>query len=50
MRGMRIYPEIEEMRRLLLEFIERATKKGATQTEVEALPKVAQVLVDSFRV
>lgn len=30
----------------LLDFVERAAKAGATSEEVEALPKVAQVLAD----
>lgn len=38
-----------EFRTALLEFVKRATQKGATQAEVEALPQVAQVLVDLIK-
>lgn len=38
-----------ELQQALLEFVKRATQKGATQAEVEALPQVAQVLVDLIK-
>lgn len=40
---------IEEVRKVLMAFVKRASEKNATPEEVEALPKVAQVLADTFR-
>lgn len=40
---------IEEIQNVLMAFVKRASEKGATPEEVEALPRVAQILVDTFR-
>lgn len=40
---------IEEVRKVLMAFVKRASKENATPEELEALPKVAQVLTDTFR-
>ena len=34
----------KELRETLLEFVKRASKKGATPVEIAALPEVARVL------
>lgn len=41
--------EIAEFELALLEFVKRASEKGATAEEVEALPAVAEVLVSAIR-
>lgn len=39
--------QVVEFKLSLLEFVKRASKEGATTAEVEALPAVAQVLMDA---
>lgn len=39
---------IEEIQNVLMDFVKRASKKNVTPEEVEALPKVAQVLLNTF--
>lgn len=39
---------IEEIRNVLMAFVKRASAKNAPPEEVEALPKVAQILLDTF--
>lgn len=39
---------LEEVQNALMDFVKRASEKNATPEEIAALPKVAQVLVDSF--
>ena len=39
--------QIDEFKLALLEFVKRASKKEATVEEVEALPAVARVLMES---
>lgn len=41
--------ELTRLRRILVDFMERATSKEATPEEIAALPGVAQAYVDSFR-
>lgn len=41
--------EIKEFQLSLLAFVKRAAEKGATAAEVEALPAVAQVLLNAVR-
>ncbi|MCI8828507.1 MAG: hypothetical protein HFE98_06595 [Ruminiclostridium sp.] len=38
--------QIDEFELILFEFVKRATQKGATAEEVEALPAVARVLME----
>ena len=40
--------EINEFKQDLLGFVKRASQKGATAEEVEALPAVARVVVDAI--
>lgn len=40
--------DIEELRSVLFEFVKRAASKEATPEEVEALSRVAQVLIETF--
>lgn len=40
---------IEELRTVLFGFVKRAASEKATPEEVEALPRVAQVLLATFR-
>lgn len=42
--------QVKEFELMLLEFIKRASQKGATAGEVEVLPAVAKVLVDLLEV
>lgn len=41
---------LTRVREVLMEFVERASKKGATPEEVEALPGVARALVECLKV
>lgn len=41
--------QLEQLVALLLEFVERAAKKATSDTEVQALPEVAAVLVEIFK-
>ena len=41
--------QIMELELALLEFVKRASREGATAAEVEALPAVAQVLLNVIR-
>lgn len=40
---------MSELREVLFNFVKRAASKEATPEEVEALPRVAGVLVETFR-
>ncbi len=40
--------DIQKLRSLLFEFVERAVKEDADPEDKEALPKIAQILLDSF--
>ena len=43
------YKSLEDLRKLLFSFVDRATKKDATAEEVQALPAVARVIAETFR-
>ncbi len=39
---------VQELREILLKFVKRAASEKATPEEVEALPRVAEVLLENF--
>ena len=40
---------VERLKNALLEFVERTTKKATSDTEVQALPEVAAILVEILK-
>ena len=40
---------IEELRKTLFAFVQRASSEKATSDEIHALPEVAKVLLETFR-
>lgn len=42
--------KLDRLSDVLLDFVERAAKKATSETEVKALPEVAAVLVEIFKI